>query len=65
MIKRARKNASFLRLYFTCYFQEIWDFRLEFEDLKGYNTIDEARKPISSYLKLTLMGDDSISSLRT
>ena len=63
---RAGKNASFLRLFFTCYFQEIWDFRLEFEDLKGFNTINDSRKAISSYLRLSLIGDDGEqSSLRT
>ncbi|KAL4496977.1 hypothetical protein ABPG72_002133 [Tetrahymena utriculariae] len=63
-IRRAGKNASFLRLYFTCYFQEIWDFRLDFENLKGFNTIDDQRKPIASTLKLTLM-DDSNPTVKT
>lgn len=54
-----------MRIYLSCYFQEIWDFRLEFEDLKGFNTIDSSRKPIASYLSLSLLDGSKSTALNT
>ncbi|EGR30333.1 hypothetical protein IMG5_134820 [Ichthyophthirius multifiliis] len=65
VVRRSFKDKrQFVRIILSAYFQEIWDFRIDFEDLQGTNTIDKQNQPISSYLKLTLM-DDKKSSLKT
>ncbi|KRX11165.1 C2 domain [Pseudocohnilembus persalinus] len=47
-------KKGFARIYFLAYFQEIWDFSINFYNWKVYNAVDKYKQPTQNALKITL-----------
>ena len=42
------------RISFTCLFQEIWDYKVTFNNWKGLNFINKQGEPLSTSISISL-----------